>query len=85
MSEPKIDWKATMVKWHGACAMLRLNMSEVSEEAGVSRQHLNNILASRTVPSVIVAERIDRAIDACVERRKAIVREAIHAVKEIEQ
>lgn len=85
MNEPKIEWKATMVKWQSACAMLRLNMSEISEEAGVSRQHLNNILASRTIPSVVVAERIDRAIEACVERRKAIVRGAISSAQEIDQ
>jgi DNA-binding phage protein len=85
MTDPKIDWKATMLKWQGACAMLRLNMSEISEEADVSRQHLNNILASRTIPSVVVAERIDRAIDSCVERRKAIVRGAINSAQENEQ
>lgn len=76
-----VDWSATLAKWKGAVGSFRLNISDISRESGVTRQHVTSILAGLSVPSMVVAERIDRAIDAAVERRKVIAREAAAGLK----
>lgn len=76
-----VDWAATLAKWKGAVGSFRLNLSEISRESGVTRQHVTSILNEASVPSMIVAERIDRAIDAAVERRKQIAREAAEGIR----
>lgn len=76
-----VDWAATLAKWKGAVGSFRLNLSDISRESGVTRQHVTSILAGTSVPSMPVAERIDRAIDAAVERRKVIAREATAGLK----
>jgi transcriptional regulator with XRE-family HTH domain len=55
----------------------RLNLSEISREAGTTRQHVTSILAGRSIPSIIIAERIDRAMDMAVERRKSFAKAII--------
>lgn len=70
-----VDWSATLSKWRVAVDTFRLNLSEVCREAGVTRQHVTAILNGAAVPTMVVAERIDRAIDAAVDRRSRIARE----------
>lgn len=69
MSTHKVDYKATLLKWMGASAKFRLNMTDVARRSGVTRQHISNIMAGRTVPSMLVAERIDKAVEECVKER----------------
>lgn len=83
MQQPfEVDYKATLLKWITAIATYRLNISEVARMSGVTRQHITNILNGSAVPSMLVAERIDRAIDASVEARHEIQRTAL-AVAEV--
>lgn len=78
MGQPlEVDYKATLLKWTTAIATYRLNISEVARMSGVTRQHITNILNGSAVPSMIVAERIDKAIDASVEERHRITRTAL--------
>ena len=72
-----IDWTATHTKWKTAVTTFRLNLSEISREAGTTRQHVTSILAGRSIPSIIIAERIDRAMDMAVERRKSFAKAII--------
>lgn len=71
MSMHRVDYKATLLKWMGASAKFRLNMTDVARRAGVTRQHISNIMAGRTVPSMLVAERIDKAVEECVNERNS--------------
>lgn len=83
MGQPlEVDYKATLLKWTTAIATYRLNISEVARMSGVTRQHITNILNGSAVPSMLVAERIDKAIDASVEERHRITRTAL-AVGEV--
>jgi plasmid maintenance system antidote protein VapI len=83
MQQPfEVDYKATLLKWITAIATYRLNISEVARMSGVTRQHITNILNGSAVPSMLVADRIDRAIDASVEARHEIRRTAL-AVAEV--
>lgn len=84
MKPLEIDYKATLVKWNTAVTAYRLNMSELSRMSGVTRQHIANILNGSAVPSLILAERIDRAIDGSVERRMQVTKEAMTMLKEDE-
>lgn len=79
-----IDWNATLTKWKTAVTTFRLNLSEISREAGTTRQHVTSILAGRSVPSVIIAERIDRAVEVSVERRKSFAKKIIEESAGIE-
>jgi hypothetical protein len=38
---------------------------------------VTSILAGRSIPSIIIAERIDRAMDMAVERRKSFAKAII--------
>ena len=82
----EVDYKATLLKWITAIATYRLNISEVARMSRVTRQHITNILNGSAVPSMLVAERIDRAIDASVEARHEIRRTALSVaeVKDVE-
>jgi transcriptional regulator with XRE-family HTH domain len=80
MPQPlEVDYKATLLKWTTAIATYRLNISEVARMSGVTRQHITNILNGTAVPSMLVAERIDKAIDASVDERHKVARLAITA------
>ncbi len=81
----EINWTATHNKWKTAIATFRLNVSEIARESKVTRQHVVSIISGASVPSVLVAERIDRAIDEAVERRKAIARNVIQELEDVEQ
>ncbi len=81
----EINWAATHSKWKTAIAAFRLNVSEIARESKVTRQHVVSIIAGTSVPSVLVAERIDKAIDEAVERRKAIARSVIQELEEVDQ
>ena len=72
-----IDWNATLTKWKTAVTAFRLNLSEISRDAGTTRQHVTSILAGRSIPSIVVAERIDRAVELSVERRKSFAKRII--------
>ena len=78
----EINWTATHNKWKTAIATFSLNVSELAREAKVTRQHVVSIMAGNSVPSVLVAERIDKAVDEAVERRKAIARSVIRELEE---
>lgn len=75
----EIDYKATLLKWQTAIATYRLNISEVARMSGVTRQHITNILNETAIPSMLVAERIDKAIDASVDERHKVARAALGA------
>lgn len=81
----EINWAATHNKWKTAIATFRLNVSEIARTAKVTRQHVVSIMAGNSVPSVLVAERIDKAVDEAVERRKAIARSVIRELEEADQ
>lgn len=66
----EVNWSMTLAKWKAAIATFRLNMSEISRESGVARQHITSIVNGSSIPSIVVAERIDRAIDGAVDRRR---------------
>lgn len=86
MGQPlEVDYKATLLKWTTAIAAYRLNISEVARMSGVTRQHITNILNGSAVPSMLVAERIDKAIDASVEERHKITRLALASSMEKEE
>lgn len=73
----EINWTATLFKWKTAIGTFRLNITEIARESRVTRQHINGIIAETSVPSILIAERIDKAIDAAVERRAQIARDLI--------
>lgn len=73
----EVNWTATLAKWKTAIGTFRLNIAEIARESRVTRQHINGIIAGTSVPSMIIAERIDKAIDAAVERRAEIARKMI--------
>jgi transcriptional regulator with XRE-family HTH domain len=74
----EIDYKATLVRWTVSIQAFRLNMSEISRHSGVARQHINNIIRGRSVPSMLVAERIDRAIEASISLRQKLAQPLEH-------
>ena len=73
----EVDYQATVLKWTTAIKTFRINISEVSRDARVTRQHVTNIMNGASIPSMLVAERIDHAIDAAVGRRREIARKAL--------
>jgi DNA-binding phage protein len=77
----EVNWLATLVKWKTAIATFRLNMSEISRESGVARQHITSIVNEASIPSIVVAERIDRAIDAAVDRRREAAKAFLEAAE----
>lgn len=79
-----INWTASLGKWITAVGTFRLNVSDIARESKVTRQHIAQILSGDSVPSVIVAQRIDEAIDAAVERRQEIVRQSIAVLEAAE-
>lgn len=70
----EIDWEATLLKWRTAITTLRLNLSKVARDSGVTRQHITGILNGDSIPSIVVAERIDRAIDLNTRERQEAAR-----------
>lgn len=70
----EIDWEASLLKWRTAIATLRLNLSKVARDSGVTRQHITGILNGDSIPSIVVAERIDRAIDLNTRERQEAAR-----------
>lgn len=66
----RIDYDATLLRWNAAVEAFRLNLSEIARTSGISRQHVTNILSGAAVPSMPVAQRIDKAIEEAVDRRK---------------
>lgn len=77
MTPLEVDYRATLLKWTTAIATFGLNISEIARMSGVTRQHITNILNGSSIPSMLVAERIDKAIDASVEQRQKIAKDAM--------
>lgn len=66
----RIDYESTLIRWNAAVEAFRLNLSEIARNSGISRQHVTNILSGASVPSMPVAQRVDKAIEEAVDRRK---------------
>ena len=80
-----VDWGATHEKWICAVATFRLNLSEVARVSGLTRQHVYSVLRGKSVPSMICATEIDRAIDICVDRRRESALKTLSQIKKIKE
>jgi len=80
-----VDWGATHEKWICAVSTFRLNLSEVARVSGLTRQHVYAVLKGKSVPSMICATEIDRAIEICVDRRRELAMKTLSQIKQIKE
>ena len=83
-----VDWQATLKKWQTAISLFNLNISEIARNCKITRQHVTAIIGETSTPSMPVAERLDREIDAAVERRRDSARKLLSilgAEREVER